>query len=76
MRENGIEHQMTMPDSPQQNGRAERLQQTIIHGSETMQHYTGLSDGFWVHAVKAKMHMYNVTPINRADYKVFGVMHL
>ena len=34
-----------------------------------MWHHTGLSNGFWIHAVKAKLHAYNVTPIKRADYK-------
>ena len=34
-----------------------------------MWHHTGLFNGFWVHAVKAKIHMYNITPIKRADYK-------
>ena len=67
--ENGIEHQMSMPDSPQQNGRAERFQQTIINGAEAMRHHAGLSNGFWIYAVKAKLHTYNVTPINHADYK-------
>ena len=67
--ENGIEHQMSMPDSPQQNGRAERFQQTIINGAEAMRHHTGLSNGFWIYAVKAKIHTYNITLIKRADYK-------
>ena len=30
---------------------------------------TGLSNSFWIYAVKAKLHTYNVTPIKRADYK-------
>ena len=34
-----------------------------------MWHHAGLSNGFWIYAVKAKLHMYNVTPIKQADYK-------
>ena len=69
MIENGIETQMSMPDTPQQNGCAERFQQTIVNVAEAMQHHTGLSNSFWIYAVKAKLHTYNVTPIKRADYK-------
>ena len=69
MIENGIETQTSMPDSPQQNGQAERFQQTIINGAEAMWHHAGLSNGFWIYAVKARLHTYNVTLIKRADYK-------
>ena len=69
MAENGIEYQTSMPDSPQQNGQAKRFQQTIVNGAEAKQHHTGLSNGFWINAVKAKLHAYNVTPIIQADYK-------
>ena len=65
LKENGIEHQMSMPSLPQQNGQVERFQQTIVNGAEAMQHYTGLSDNFWIHAVKVKVHTYNITPIKR-----------
>ena len=34
-----------------------------------MQHHTGLSNSFWIYAVKAKLHTYNVTLKKRADYK-------
>ena len=34
-----------------------------------MWHHAGLSNGFWIYAVKAKLHTYNVTQIKRADYK-------
>ena len=69
MAENRIEYQMSMPDSPQQNGQAERFQQTIVDGAEAMWHHTGLSNGFWIYAVKANIHAYNITPIKQADYK-------
>ena len=69
LKDNGIKHQMSMPDSPQQNGQAERFQQTIINGAEAMWHHTGLSNGFWIHTVKVKIHMYNVAPTKRAGYK-------
>ena len=67
--ENRIEHQMSMPDSLQQNGQAERFQQTIINGAEAMRDHAGLSNNFWIYAVKAKLHVYNVTPIKHTDYK-------
>ena len=66
---NGIETQTSMPDTPQQNGQAERFQQTIINGAEAMQHHAGLSNGFWIYAVKTILHTYNITPIKQADYK-------
>ena len=34
-----------------------------------MWHHAGLSNGFWIYAVKAKLHTYNITPIKRADYE-------
>ena len=34
-----------------------------------MRHHAGLSNGFCIYAVKAKLHTYNVTLIKRADYK-------
>ena len=69
MAENGIEYQISMPDSPQQNGCAKRFQQTMVNGAEAMQHHAGLSSSFWIYAVKAKLHTYNITLIKQADYK-------
>ena len=68
--ENGIELQLSMPDSPQQNGHAERFQQTIVNGAEALQHHAGLSNGFWIYAVKAKSHMYNITLIKMQTIKL------
>ena len=68
LQEHGIEHQTSMPYSPQQNGRAKRFQQTIINKAESMRHAAGLSDGFWKHAVGTAVHVYNVTPISKAKF--------
>ena len=68
LQEHGIEHQTSMPYSPHQNGRAERFQQTIINKAESMRHAAGLSDGFWKHAVGTAVHVYNVTPISKAEF--------
>ena len=69
MEESGIEHQTSMPDSPQQNGRAERFQQTILNKAESMCHMAGLSSGFWSYAVRTAIHVYNVTPIAKDGFK-------
>ena len=37
--------------------------------TEAMWHHAGLSDRFWIHTVKVKVHTYNITPIKRAGYK-------
>ena len=68
LQEHGIEHQTLMPYSPQQNGRAECFQQIIISKAESMRHAAGLSDGFWKHAVGTAVHVYNVTPISKAEF--------
>ena len=66
MEESGIEHQTSMPDSPQQNGRAERF---ILNKAESMRHMARLSSGFWSYVVRTAIHMYNVTPIAKDGFK-------
>ena len=58
-----------MPDSPQQNGRAERFQQTILNKVESMRHMARLSSGFWSYAIRTTIHAYNVTPIAKDKFK-------
>ena len=51
LRDSGIEHDRTIPDSPQQNGRAERWNRTIMEKALCLLHFAGLSHGFWLLAV-------------------------
>jgi transposase InsO family protein len=51
LKQEGIEHQLTMPDSPEQNGVAERYNRTLIEGVRAMLHGAKMSKGFWGEAV-------------------------
>ncbi|KAL7284900.1 hypothetical protein ACG7TL_002214 [Trametes sanguinea] len=65
----GIEHQKSTPDSPQQNGRAERWNRTIVEKAMSMLHHAGLSHGFWQLAVDAAVHIYNRQPMRRLKWR-------
>ena len=51
LKDSGIVHERTIPDTPQQNGLAERFNRTIVGAAKSMLHTAGLSYGFWVEAV-------------------------
>ena len=63
MNEKGIDHQLMMLGTPQQNGKAEQFNHTIMDKAMSMQHQAGLSNGFWEHTVSTAVHIYNCTPI-------------
>ena len=67
--EKGIERQLSVARTPQQNGRAERWQQTIQNKAEAMRHHAGLSNGFWKLAVETAVHIYNRQPLRRHNWK-------
>ena len=58
----GITHYKTMPGSPQQNGRAERWNRTLLERALSMLHNAYLSSGFWELAIHTAVHIYNRTP--------------
>ena len=60
--EKGIEQHLTMPGSPQQNGKAERFNCTIMDKAMAMLHDAGLLSGFWEYAVDTAVHVSNRTP--------------
>ena len=58
-----------MAGSPQQNGRAERWNRTIVEKAMAMMHHAGLSHGFWQLAVDTAVHIYNRQPMRRLKWQ-------
>ncbi|CAI7912089.1 unnamed protein product, partial [Closterium sp. NIES-54] len=52
LKKKGIQHQLTVPYNPQQNGVAERFNQTLQEGARTLLGRAGLPDPFWVTALQ------------------------
>jgi len=64
----GIEHQQTVPYSPQQNGRAERWNRSLLERTLALLHDASLSAGFWEFAFRAATHTYNISPMKRLGW--------
>ncbi len=67
--EKGIERHLTMPGSPQQNGKAERFNRTVMDKAMAMLHAAGLSPGFWECAVQTAQHIYNRSPTRTLSWR-------
>ncbi|CAI7799807.1 unnamed protein product [Closterium sp. NIES-53] len=52
LKKKGIQHQLTTPYNPQQNGVAERFNRTLQEGARTLLGRAGLPDPFWVTALR------------------------
>ncbi|CAG9136577.1 unnamed protein product [Plutella xylostella] len=62
LKANGIKHQKTIPDSPQQNGVAERANRTIMEKVRCMLMDAGLGMKFWAEAVNTAVYLKNRSP--------------
>ncbi|GJP71664.1 hypothetical protein CLOP_g2477, partial [Closterium sp. NIES-67] len=52
LKRKGIQHQLTVPYNPQQNGVVERFNRTLQEGARTLLGRAGLPDPFWVSALR------------------------
>ena len=62
IRERGIRREYTAPYSPEQNGIAERMNQTIQECVVSMLQHSGLLDGFWAEALLTAVDIINMLP--------------
>ena len=88
LKQKGIQHEVTAPYSPQQNGVAERMNRTLVEAARSMIFNAGLSKAYWGEAVATAAYVRNrvvtsstgVTPYERwygekpdvSQLKVFG----
>ena len=71
---NGIEHQKTVPHTPQQNGRAECFNHMLLDKSEAMQQHACLLPSFWQDVIKTSLHIYNRQPMCHLNW--YSPIHL
>ena len=64
----GIEHQTSVPRTPQQNGQAKRFNRTILEKSEAMRQHACLPPSFWQDTIEAALHIYNRQPMRRLNW--------
>ena len=62
LEERGIVRETSAPHTPQQNGTAERMNQTLIGGARAMLQHSGLTKGFWAEALDVATHVFNRAP--------------
>ncbi|KAE8666818.1 hypothetical protein F3Y22_tig00112491pilonHSYRG00346 [Hibiscus syriacus] len=65
----GIEHQLTAPYTPQQNGVSERKNRTVMEMVRCMLHEKGLSKKFWAEAANTAMFLLNRLPTKAVQGK-------
>lgn len=61
-KQKGIKLDYTVPYTPQQNGRAERLNRTLLNKAKAMIFDSGLKKEMWGEAVRVAAHIVNRSP--------------
>ncbi|KAH9096323.1 hypothetical protein Ae201684P_009555 [Aphanomyces euteiches] len=59
--ENGIQHDATVPHTPQQNGVSERMNRTLVESARSLLHFCKAPLRFWAEAVSHAMYLWNRT---------------
>ncbi len=57
--DHGIQHQLTVPYTPQQNGVAERMNRTLMNLVRSMLHHKGIEKRFWAEALATAVYVRN-----------------
>lgn len=68
MVQNGIQHQTTVPFTPQQNGKSERMNRSIIEKTRCLLIDSKLPKTFWAEAANTAVYLINRTPCKRQNF--------
>jgi len=68
--QNGIVHLYSIPYNPQQNGKSERFQQTLIHCARALLNDSKLHYSFWEDALSTANYIHNRLPHKGIDNKI------
>ena len=75
-KEKGIQRQLTMPYTPEQNGVSERMNRTIMNKTRSMLKTSGLPQRYWAEACGTAVYLINRTPStsleNKTPYEVWN----
>jgi len=63
----GIYHELTNPDTPQENGSAKRVNRTILDMARTMIKESDLPESFWSHTVNYATYILNRVPTRAVE---------
>ena len=65
----GIAHQLTNPNTPEQNGVSERLNRTLIESARSMLIHAKMPLKFWAEAVNTAVYLHNRSPTSALKEK-------
>lgn len=69
-RREGIDHQLSVPYTPQQNGVVERANRTVVEKTRCMLADCNLNNKFWAEAVNTAVYLYNRLPSSAIDWNI------
>lgn len=73
--DSGIEHQRTVPFTPEQNGQAERLNRSILEWGRCLLIESNLPNNFWAEEVFTAVYLINLSPcknLNRTPEEIWS----
>ena len=71
LRSEGVRHELSVPKTPEQNGVAERMNQTLVEAGRTMLADAKLPQKFWAEALSTAVYLRNRSPTKAVEMTPF-----
>jgi len=66
----GIKHQLSISGRPEENGVAERMNQTLTEHAHSIRLQADMSKGFWAEAINYVSYLVNMPPLTAIDLQI------